>query len=65
MTRITISLDDQEKVGLLLLAEKEFRDPRLQAAFIIRKELEKQGLITVPDPPAPPAQETTPTKNPD
>lgn len=45
MTRITISLDDQEKAGLLLLAEKEFRDPRHQAALIIRRELERYGLV--------------------
>ena len=47
MVRITITLDDLEKVGLQLLAEKEFRDPRSQAAFIIHKELEKQGFIDV------------------
>lgn len=45
MTRITITLSDEEKAALRSLSEKEFRDPRMQAALIIRKELEKQGLV--------------------
>jgi hypothetical protein len=70
MTRITITLDDQESAGLQSLAEREFRGPLSQAAFIIHKELEKQGLITVPDPPAPTAPPAavsteTPTQNKD
>ncbi len=68
MTRITITLDDREKVGLQLLAEKEFRDPRSQAAFIIHRELERNGLITVSDllmPAAPVADQATPIKNAD
>jgi hypothetical protein len=58
MTRIIINLRDEEKTALLSLAKMEFRDPRDQAAFIIRKELERQGLvefanpITVTEPPA-------------
>lgn len=51
MTRITLTLNDFEKVALLALAEREYRDPRLQAALIIRKELEKQGLIKTVNPP--------------
>ncbi len=45
MTRITITLSDEEKTALRALSEKEFRDPRMQAALIIRRELEKQGLV--------------------
>jgi hypothetical protein len=45
MTRITISLKDQEKMALCALAEKKFRDPRAQAALIIRQELERQGFL--------------------
>ena len=45
MTRITITLSDEEKAALRSLSEKEFRDPRMQAALIIRRELEKQGLV--------------------
>jgi hypothetical protein len=45
MERITISLKEIEKKALLELADKELRDPRAQAALIIRRELERQGLI--------------------
>lgn len=47
MTRITISLKDQEKTALRMLAEKEFRDLHAQAALIIRQELERRGLLPV------------------
>lgn len=47
MTRITISLKELERTALRALAEKEFRDPRQQAALIIRQELERRGLLTV------------------
>jgi hypothetical protein len=45
MTRITITLSDEEKAALRSLSEKEFREPRMQAALIIRKELERQRLV--------------------
>lgn len=45
MTRITISLKETEKMALLELADKEFRDPRAQAALIIRTELERLGFL--------------------
>jgi hypothetical protein len=45
MPRITIVLKDDEKQALCALAENEFRDPRAQAALIIRREIERQGLI--------------------
>lgn len=48
MSRITITLSDEEKTALRALAEKEFRDPRAQATLIIRRELERQGFITNP-----------------
>jgi hypothetical protein len=47
MTRITITLKDEEKVALIALSEIEYRDPRLQAAFIIHRELERQRLIQI------------------
>lgn len=50
MLRITITLNEQEKKALLVLAEKEFRDPRAQAALIIRMELQRQGLIETANP---------------
>lgn len=45
MTRITITLLDCERDALRILAEREFRDMRSQAALIIRQELERRGLI--------------------
>ncbi len=45
MTRITIKLTNQEKDALRTLSEKQFRDPRAQAALIIRRELERLQLI--------------------
>lgn len=47
MTRITITLSSEEKESLLILAEKEYRDPRGQAALIIRRELERLGMIEI------------------
>jgi predicted transcriptional regulator len=45
MTRLTITLNDEEKKALSALAIKEFRDPHAQAMLIIRKELERLKLI--------------------
>lgn len=45
MTRITIKLTDREKNALRTLSENQFRDPRAQAALIIRRELERLQLI--------------------
>jgi hypothetical protein len=45
MARITISLDEYEKKALITLAAKEFREPRAQAALIVRHELERLGLL--------------------
>ena len=57
MTRITISLQDPEKTALRALAQKEFREPRAQAALIIRKELERLGLLPTAPVTDQPAQE--------
>ncbi len=43
--RVIIIFQEKEYQALLALSEKEFRDPRMQAALIIRRELEKQGLV--------------------
>ncbi len=45
MRRITIALTDGECSALLSLAERERRDPRAQAAVLIRDELERCGLL--------------------
>jgi hypothetical protein len=47
MARLTITLRDQEKLALSTLADREFREPRAQAALIIRQELERLGLLQV------------------
>jgi hypothetical protein len=56
--RIFVPLSRAEGVALLHLAEKERRDPRQQAAVIIRSALEKAGLLEppAPDPPTQPAE---------
>jgi hypothetical protein len=45
MTRVILTLTISEKSALLTLAERELRDPRAQAALIIRRELERLGLL--------------------
>jgi len=43
--RVTIYLDQQERDALSNLAQRERRDPRDQAALIIRHELQRAGLL--------------------
>ena len=43
--RFSTPLNDSERVALFKLARHERRDPRDQAALIIRRELERLGLI--------------------
>ena len=43
--KLVISLDGDERDALVRLAERERRDPRAQAALMIRRELERQGLL--------------------
>lgn len=52
MTRITVSLTEGEREALRVLAFKERRDSRAQAALIIRAELEKRGLLLADPQPA-------------
>jgi hypothetical protein len=52
MAIITICLKPTEKDALRTLAEQEYRDPRAQAALIIRAELQRRGLLEVQPPPA-------------
>jgi hypothetical protein len=46
MPKLVIFLKDNEEVALAMLSEREFRDPRSQAAYIIRETLERLGLIS-------------------
>lgn len=56
MKGIYAQLDKDEKGALLDLAWKEKRDPRQQAALLIRLQLERLGLLpaspvsTIPEP---------------
>ncbi|MEI7469524.1 MAG: hypothetical protein WCL57_15035 [Chloroflexota bacterium] len=53
MARIIIYLQSNESSALLALSTQERRDPRQQAALLIRQRLEQLGLIQPPTPPAP------------
>jgi hypothetical protein len=45
MIKFQIRLDDKSFQVLQGLARQEYRDPRIQAALIIRQELERRGLL--------------------
>ena len=49
MKRTTVMLRTEEHEALLTLAERERRDPRSQAAVLIRRELERCGLLSPAD----------------
>jgi hypothetical protein len=42
---LKVILETRESEALQVLAEREFRDPRAQAALIIRRALEDAGLL--------------------
>jgi hypothetical protein len=46
MAHVVATLKLTERDALVRLADREFRDPRAQAAVIIRRELERVGLLT-------------------
>ena len=57
-SRITIVFAQGERAALDELARREYRDVRQQAAVIIRRELQRRGLLPADDTPdARPAQE--------
>ncbi len=45
MARVILYLREQELNALQALAQREYRAPKAQAALIIRKELERLGMI--------------------
>ena len=45
MAKVIIYLRDHEFTALNDLAQREYRAPKAQAALIIRRELEKLGMI--------------------
>lgn len=44
--RMTIFLDEEESVAIQAIAQQELRFPRDQVRFILRRELERRGLLT-------------------
>jgi hypothetical protein len=46
MARIVIYLPDPEMNALHQLAQQEYRAPKVEAAWIIRNELQRRGLVT-------------------
>lgn len=47
MARVTITLKQEERKALSALAQRERRDPRQQAALILRCELARRGLLAL------------------
>ena len=47
MTKLIIYLKEHESTALKTLAEQEYRVPKAQASLIIRKELERLGMIEI------------------
>ena len=45
MARVMIRLENEERDALLILARREKRDARAQAALLICAELERLGLL--------------------
>jgi hypothetical protein len=44
-TKITVTLKPNEKEALIALAEQEERDPRGQAAILLRESLRRHGFL--------------------
>lgn len=59
MSRLNVYIQQDERAALLQLAQNERRDPRDQAALLIRQRLEQLGLL----PPTPPAPAPPPAKD--
>lgn len=47
MAKVIIHLNDNEFNALIALAHQEYRAPKAQASLIIRRELEKLGMLPV------------------
>lgn len=45
LARISIMLDEKDALALSILARREYRDLRQQAAILIHDELVRQGLL--------------------
>lgn len=49
MQRISITLDSEETAALILSARADYRHPREQLRYIMRRELERRGLLPAAD----------------
>ena len=47
MAKVIVYLRDQDMAALNDLAQREYRAPKAQAALIIRRELERLGMVEV------------------
>lgn len=47
MNRITVSLSEREAEGLVKLSQQYYRHPREQLRFILRQELNRQGILSL------------------
>lgn len=45
MAKVIVYLREQDNDALHRLAQKEYRQPKAQAALIIRRELERLGML--------------------
>ena len=45
MRRFYIVLSEEERTALQTMADQERRDPRMQAALLVRQGLEQAGLV--------------------
>jgi hypothetical protein len=61
MARLTLIVQESELEALYTLAERECRDSRSQAVFILRKELQRHGLLPADDCPEVPAETLSPS----
>lgn len=58
MKRISITLSNEETAALIAYAQASLRHPREQVRYVLRKELERRGLLPADDTPdARPAHE--------
>lgn len=46
MAKLVIYINESDIAALRILAQQEYRDPRSQAALIIRQELVRRSLLT-------------------
>ncbi len=58
LTKVYVPLSETERKALIQLGLSEKRDPRQQAALLIRQQLERLGLLQ-PTPTIPPKVEVT------